>query len=62
MNWYVASLRDHDTHLVPHRDGEQIIAVCGRSFRPLARLIGQPVDPQQVCPSCGGDTAPAAAP
>ncbi|MGH3905225.1 MAG: hypothetical protein ACRDTE_13700 [Pseudonocardiaceae bacterium] len=50
MTWYVASLRDHDTHLARDRAGEPVTAVCGRSFRPLARLIGHPADSQQVCP------------
>lgn len=52
MCWYVASLRDHDTHLAQDNTDGGVTALCGQSFRPLARLAGQPHDPQQVCPHC----------
>ncbi|MGH3905231.1 MAG: hypothetical protein ACRDTE_13730 [Pseudonocardiaceae bacterium] len=40
MTWFVASLRDHDTHLARNRTDDTVIALCGRSFRPLTRLAG----------------------
>ncbi|MGQ0775320.1 MAG: hypothetical protein ACT4NY_13000 [Pseudonocardiales bacterium] len=67
MSWYVASLRDGDTHLVREvhgseidggeanggeANGGEVRALCGQRFRPLTRLAGQPPDPLQVCRSC----------
>lgn len=51
MTWFVASLRDEDTHLGEIADGT-VTAWCNRSFRPLARLQGAPLDPLQVCRTC----------
>lgn len=52
MTWYVASLRDQDTHLGEDITDEVVIASCKHSFHPLARFTGQPSDPLQVCPKC----------
>lgn len=52
MTWFVASLRDGDTHLGENSTGATVTARCGRSFRPLACLAGSPPDPLQVCPTC----------
>lgn len=52
MIWFVASLRDEDTHLGAADTDGTVTTRCGRSFRPLARLIGSPLDPLQVCPTC----------
>lgn len=51
MNWFVASLRDGDTHLGENSTGATVTDRCGRSFRPLADLVGSPPDPQ-ICPTC----------
>ena len=50
--WYVASLRDGDTHLGIEINGRTVSARCGQTLRPLARLTGRPPDPLQVCPVC----------
>ncbi|MGH3930550.1 MAG: hypothetical protein ACRDTF_11310 [Pseudonocardiaceae bacterium] len=52
MTWYVASLRDHDTHLAADLTDGAVTASCGRSFHPLVRLPGQPPDPLQICLTC----------
>lgn len=52
MTWFVASLRDDDTHLGEEATDGTVTARCGRSFRPLARLTGAPLDPLQICPTC----------
>lgn len=56
MAWYVASLRDGDTHLGSEVNGGKpsgaVSARCGQMFQPLARLIGKPRDPLQVCRAC----------
>jgi len=52
MTWFVASLRDDDTHLGEEAADGTVTARCDRSFRPLARLTGAPLDPLQVCPTC----------
>ena len=52
MTWFVASLRDEDTHLGGEVTDGTVTAPCGRSFRPLAILNGSPLDPLQVCPTC----------
>ena len=52
MTWFVASLRDDDTHLGEEAADGTVTARCDRSFRPLARLTGVPLDPLQVCPTC----------
>lgn len=57
MAWYVASLRDGNTHLGSEVNGGNIhrgtvSARCGQTFQPLARLIGMPPDPSQVCRAC----------
>lgn len=52
MTWFVASLRDEDTHLGAELTDGTVTARCGCSFRPLARLTGSPPDPRQVCPTC----------
>ncbi|MGH3932951.1 MAG: hypothetical protein ACRDTF_23600, partial [Pseudonocardiaceae bacterium] len=62
VSWYVASLRDGDTHLarevngsaadVSETDGGEVRASCGQTFRPLIRLAGHPPDPLQVCRAC----------
>jgi len=52
MTWFVASLRDEDTHLGGEVTDGTVMALCGRSFRPLAPLTRPPPDPLQVCPSC----------
>jgi len=52
MTWFVASLRDEDTHLGGDLTDNTVTAMCGRSFRPLATLKGSPLDPLQVCPRC----------
>ncbi|MGH3941169.1 MAG: hypothetical protein ACRDTG_21540 [Pseudonocardiaceae bacterium] len=52
MTWFVASLRDEDTHLGEDSSGPAVTARCGRSFRPLVALAGAPPDPLQVCPTC----------
>ncbi len=56
MAWYVASLRDGDTHLGSKTSAETaceaVSAPCGQTFRPLARLTGTPADPLQVCQAC----------
>jgi hypothetical protein len=49
MIWFVASLRDGDTHLGENSTGATVTARCGRSFRPLASLAGSPPDPLQIC-------------
>lgn len=51
MTWYVASLRDHDTHLAQDDTDGGVTALCGQSFRPLARLAGQPHDPSRYARS-----------
>lgn len=52
MTWFVASLRDHDTHRGRNLTADTVTAWCGYSFRPLATLNGSPPDPLQVCPKC----------
>ncbi|MGH3979170.1 MAG: hypothetical protein ACRDRZ_09250 [Pseudonocardiaceae bacterium] len=52
MTWFVASLRDEDTHLGEQVTDGTVTARCGRSFRPLAGLNGSPPDRLQVCPTC----------
>jgi len=52
MTWFVASLRDEDTHLGRQLADGTVTARCSRSFRPLVRLKGSPLDPLQVCPTC----------
>ncbi|MGQ0776127.1 MAG: hypothetical protein ACT4NY_17165 [Pseudonocardiales bacterium] len=52
MTWFVASLRDEDTHLGATVTDGTVTARCGRSFRPLTRLTGSPPDPLQTCPTC----------
>lgn len=61
MAWYVASLRDGDTHLGSEVNGGKVNGVevrapCGQTFRPLTRLTGEPPDPLQVCQACLTDT------
>jgi len=58
MAWYVASLRDGDTHLGSEVQDEKVHSVavstrCGQTFQPLTRLKGKPLDPLQVCRACG---------
>ncbi|MGH3932621.1 MAG: hypothetical protein ACRDTF_21905 [Pseudonocardiaceae bacterium] len=52
MTWFVASLRDEDTHLAEDSTGPAVTARCSRSFCPLTGLAGAPPDPLQVCPAC----------
>lgn len=52
MTWFVASLRDQDTHFGGDLTNGTVTALCGYSFRPLATLKGSPPDPLQVCPTC----------
>lgn len=52
MTWFVASLRDEDTHLGGEITDGTVTAWCSRSFRPLATLKGSPLDPLQICPTC----------
>ncbi|MFN2495289.1 MAG: hypothetical protein ABR608_05200 [Pseudonocardiaceae bacterium] len=52
VTWFVASLRDDDTHLGGETTDGTVTARCGRPFRPLARLNGLPLDPLQVFPTC----------
>ncbi|MGH3924471.1 MAG: hypothetical protein ACRDS9_14585 [Pseudonocardiaceae bacterium] len=52
VTWFVASLRDEDTHLGAEVVNDTVTARCGRSFRPLTRLRGSPPDPPQTCPTC----------
>ena len=57
MTWFVASLRDGDTHLGENSTGATVTARCGRSFRPLASLAESPPDPLQICPDLRPVTA-----
>ncbi|MGH4018823.1 MAG: hypothetical protein ACRDT0_06195 [Pseudonocardiaceae bacterium] len=52
MTWFVASLRDEDTHLAKDVTDGRVTALCGHSFRPLARLNGRPPDPAASCGAC----------
>lgn len=52
MTWFVASLRDHDTHLGGNLTDATVTVLCGYSFRPLAKLNGPPPDPPQVRATC----------
>lgn len=52
VTWFVASLRDEDTHLGEEVTDGTVTAQCGCSFRPLTRLTTSPLDPLQVCPRC----------
>jgi len=52
MHWYPASMRDGDTHLGLSDDGRTVRTPCGRIFRPVTRLPGEPPDPLQTCPAC----------
>lgn len=52
MRWYLASTADHDTHLATPAAGDNVEALCDKTFRPHFELPRDPLDPLQVCAAC----------
>ena len=57
MSWYLKSHKDHDTHQGTLNRG-MVSTRCNIQFVPLTiafgrkALLGQPPDPDQICPDC----------
>ncbi|NKE57502.1 hypothetical protein FXN61_11915 [Lentzea sp. PSKA42] len=52
MRWYLATTADHDTHLATPAVGNNVEALCDKTFQPHFELPGEPLDPLQVCAAC----------